>query len=103
MADALRAAARFAAGRKRVDLDTDEMLLFALVRAVEIVGEAAARVTDATRSGIPLPWAAVVGMRNRLIHAYFDIDRDILWATVEQSLPALLAVIDAALPRSEPG
>lgn len=101
MADAIEAAGRFAGGRQRADLDTDEMLLFALVRAVEVVGEAASRVTEATRAEVPLPWAAVVGMRNRLVHAYFDVDRDILWATVERSLPDLHGIVRAALSKPD--
>lgn len=92
MIDAAESALRFIQGRNRTDLDRDEMLLFALVRAVEIIGEAASRVSDDGRANAPrLPWGAVVGMRNRLVHAYFDIDRDILWTTVTQALPPLLA------------
>ena len=97
MRDAVELAARFIDGRSRRDLDDDPMLLFALVRAIEIIGEAAARVSEEARAGILIPWAAVVGMRNRLIHAYFDVDRDILWATAVQSLPALGAALRAVL------
>ena len=69
MADAIDAALRFVDGRKRSDLDSDEMLLFALVRAVEVVGEAAGKVSNEERSQIPgIPWSSVVGMRNRLEH-----------------------------------
>jgi uncharacterized protein with HEPN domain len=90
MADALDAAMRFVEGRQRADLDTNEMLLFALVRAIEIVGEAASKVTAEARDEMTdLPWASIVGMRNRLVHAYFDINRDILWTTVTESVPAL--------------
>ena len=54
------------------------MLRFALVRAVEIIGEAASKVSFDTRATAPLvPWPAIVSMRNRLIHAYFDIDHDV--------------------------
>ena len=61
-----------------------------MIRCVEMIGEAAARVSDATYSSTPnIPWAAIVGMRNRLIHAYFDIDVDIVWKTVTVELPAL--------------
>ncbi|MEK9662499.1 MAG: HepT-like ribonuclease domain-containing protein, partial [Alphaproteobacteria bacterium] len=82
MAAACDTIADFIANRKRKDLDSDRMLLFALVRAVEIIGEAAARVSDETRAGLPdIPWQQIVSMRNRLIHAYFDIDRDVLWIT----------------------
>ncbi|MFN0301044.1 MAG: DUF86 domain-containing protein [Burkholderiales bacterium] len=92
MIDATEAALRFANGRSRGDLDTDEMLLFALVRAIEILGEAASKVSAEARVLTPdVPWSAVVGMRNRLVHAYFDINRDTLWSTVSQALPPLLA------------
>lgn len=96
MIEAIDAAQRFIQGRSRADLDNDQMLLFALVRAVEIVGEAAARVSPEGRAQAPdLPWAEAVGMRNRLIHAYFDINRNILWSTVTDALPALRAQLQA--------
>lgn len=98
MRDACQSALRFVVGRSRRDLDQDEMLLFALVRAVEIVGEAAAKVSTETQSASPqLPWREVVGIRNRLVHAYFDIDRDILWNTAQQDVPYLLALLDTLL------
>lgn len=91
MIDAAESALRFINRRQRADLEQDEMLSFALVRAVEVIGEAASKVTAEGRADLPgVPWAAVTGMRNRLIHAYFDINLDILWATVEQALPTLL-------------
>jgi uncharacterized protein with HEPN domain len=100
MVDAIEAALRFAKERERADLDTDEMLLFALVRAVEIVGEAAGKVSAEGRGRFPeVPWSAVTGMRNRLVHAYFDIDRDILWSTVAQALPSLLKQLQTARGR----
>lgn len=86
----------FAAGRTRADLDTDRMLLFALVRAVEIIGEAASKVSDEMRSAhAGIPWKAIIGMRNRLVHAYFDIDADILWVAVTVEIPALLTQVKA--------
>lgn len=73
------------------DLDADRMLVFALVRAVEIIGEAASRVTSPTRAAAQdIPWSLIVAMRNRLIHGYFEVDRDVVWKTVTQELPALL-------------
>lgn len=73
------------------------MLCLALTRAVEIVGEAAAQVSEAGRDELPaIPWAQIVGMRNRLVHAYFDINRNILWDTVHRSLPMLIAQLKAA-------
>jgi uncharacterized protein with HEPN domain len=100
MLDAIRAAETFVASRKRADLDDDTMLLFALVRAVEIVGEAASKVSPDGRSALPaISWADVIGMRNRLVHAYFDINRNILWATVTLSLPDLKRVLSGYLDR----
>jgi uncharacterized protein with HEPN domain len=88
--DALNSMMTFARGRNRGDLDTNEMLLFALIRAVEIVGEAASKISDEARATRPdLPWVSIVGMRNRLVHAYFDINRDILWTTVTEAAPPL--------------
>ncbi|HEX4160556.1 MAG TPA: HepT-like ribonuclease domain-containing protein [Rhizomicrobium sp.] len=90
MIEAAEAASNFVKGRVRQDLDTDAMLLFALVRAVEVFGEAAAKVSSSAKASSPnLPWQQIVAMRNRLIHAYFDIDHDILWktATEERKYP----------------
>jgi uncharacterized protein with HEPN domain len=54
------------------------MLVFALMRAVEVIGEAASKVSPETRTATPsVPWSAIIAMRNRLIHAYFDINHDI--------------------------
>ena len=67
------------------------MLRFALTRAVEIIGEAANKVSSETRTQTPgIAWPAIVGMRNRLVHAYFDVDSEILWTTVSVRLPSLL-------------
>ena len=81
--DAVRS---FIAGRNREDLNTDRMLLFALARAIEIIGEAVGRISTAGQGELPsVPWAFMAGMRNRLAHAYFEIDRDILWRTASNS------------------
>jgi uncharacterized protein with HEPN domain len=91
MVEAGESAVQFAAGRQRADLDEDRMLLFALVRTIEVVGEAASQIsaeTRATHTGIP--WRAIIGMRNRLIHAYFEINTEIVWQTVTQEIPTLL-------------
>ena len=91
MIEAAESAIAFVSGRNRSDLDSDRMLLFAVVRAIEIVGEAASRITDETRATRPtVPWHAIVGMRNRLIHAYFEINAQMVWETVTAELPALL-------------
>jgi uncharacterized protein with HEPN domain len=69
------------------------MLLFAVVRAIEIVGEAASRISAETRLATPsIPWAEIVAMRNRVIRAYFDVDLDILWKTVSIEITDLAAL-----------
>lgn len=91
MIEAAEAACGFVVGRTRNDLDSDQMLTFALLRAIEIVGEAAARVSAPTReAAADIPWGLIVSMRNRLIHAYFDIDHEIVWKAATEELPQLL-------------
>jgi uncharacterized protein with HEPN domain len=98
MIEAANAISRFVAGRSRADLDGDLMLLFALVRAVEVFGEAAAKVSGtlkAASSGVP--WLEIVATRNRLIHAYFDIDRNIHWTAATEEIPALVPSLRALI------
>ena len=100
MLEAAENARRFISGKSRADLDTDPMLLFALVRAIEIIGEAASRVSAEQRTTSPtVPWTAITAMRNRLIHAYFDIDRDIVWRTVTEEIPSLQSQLLQLLPK----
>lgn len=81
----------FIRNKSRTDLDTDRMLLLSLVKSIEIIGEAAARVSPASQQAYPdIPWASIIGMRNRLIHVYFDVNHDIVWETVSRDLPLLL-------------
>jgi len=93
--DAAREAQSYIAGKKRLDLDRDRMLVHSLVRCIEIIGEAASKVSSQSRSEIPqIPWTDVVSMRNRLIHAYFDINMDSVWDTVVDDLPPLVAALE---------
>ena len=102
MLDAGEQAIRFCVGRSRVDLDGDVMLRFALVHAITVVGEAAAKISNPTRDLLSdIAWVAIVGMRNRLVHAYFDIDSDVLWESVNAGLPPLTAQLRAALQSNE--
>lgn len=98
MVEAIETAIGFVAGRQAEDLDSDRMLLFALVRSIEIIGEAAAKISAELRLKAPeIPWNIIISMRNRLIHAYFDIDRDILWKTATIELKILLPQLQALL------
>jgi uncharacterized protein with HEPN domain len=99
MIEAAEACERFVSGHSRTDLETNVMLRFALVRAAEIFGEAASKVSLETRVAAPsIPWREIVAMRNRLIHAYFDIDHDVLWKAATEEIPTLSAALRAILP-----
>lgn len=96
MLDAARDAVGFARGRSRLDLGFDRQLVMALVKAIEIVGEAATQVSPETEATIPqLPWRDVIGMRRRLVHAYYDVNLDVVWSTVQEDLPQLIAILEA--------
>jgi uncharacterized protein with HEPN domain len=90
----------FSKGKQRHDLDDDELLRLALTKLVEIVGEAAKSISPEGQTAKPqVPWRAAVRMRDRLVHHYFDINLDILWQTITEELPQLLAALP---PEDEP-
>ena len=94
MDEAAHLALGFAAGRTRAYLETDQMLLFALLKCLEIIGEAAANVSPPGRAQLPsVPWGQVVRMRNVLIHEYFAVDLDVVWSTVTTDLPPLVSAL----------
>ena len=98
MLDAAREAMAFAKGRPRAEGVRDRMLLLALVKCIEIIGEAASQVSEASRSQcMRIPWVDIVGMRNRLVHAYFDVDVDRVWDTIQDDLPPLVEALTACL------
>ena len=99
MLEAAKEAIAFARDRTRTDLNSDRMLVLSLVKSIEIVGEAAAKVTAESRQENPsIPWAGIVAMRNRLIHAYFAVNLDRIWDTVTDDLPALVAELEKIVP-----
>jgi len=99
MLDAAREALSFTTGRSRSDLDTNRMLVLSLVKDIEIVGEAASKVSmEARTENTNIPWLDIIDMRNHLIHAYFDVDLDIVWDTVTQDFPALLVELEKIVP-----
>lgn len=103
MLEYARTARRLMAGRTRSDLDTDEMLRLATTRAVEVIGEAARRVSPETRQAHPaIPWSQAAGTRDRLVHGYDVVDLDILWDILTLDLPPLISELERILgPESE--
>lgn len=85
-------AIQMANSKTREDLDRDRMLELALVRLVEMIGEAANRLPEDIREQYPaIPWRTIIATRNRLIHGYDTINKDILWAIVATDLPQMIS------------
>jgi uncharacterized protein with HEPN domain len=102
MLQAARDARGFTAGLTRSDFEQSRIAQYAAAHALQIVGEAAARVSQETRSKVPeVQWARIIGMRNRLVHDYGRIDRDVLWDTIDQDVPSLIAALERFV-RPEP-
>ncbi len=89
---------RYTRDLTRETFGRDDMAVDAVVRELEILGEAARNVSPAFRAAHPeLPFAGMIGMRNRLIHAYFGVDLDVVWQTCEADLPGLRRTLEELL------
>lgn len=98
MLDHARRAIAASRGRTREDLERDDLLAAGLERFIEVVGEAASKVSPETRRELPgIPWREIVGMRNRLVHGYASVDHDITWNVTVVDLPALVAALEEAV------
>ncbi len=91
MLDFARKVVGFNKGRKRADLDSNEMLSMATIHLVELIGEASRTISEELRRAYPeVPWESISGTRNRLAHGYIDVDLDIIWTIVTRDLPPLI-------------
>lgn len=100
MLDAVKEALAFAKGKNREDLDNNRMLTLAIIKELEIIGEAASKLTPEFKAGqTHIPWVDIVGMRNRLTHGYFDIDLDRVWDTVLEDLGPLCEGLERIVDR----
>ena len=99
MLDAAKEAVLFVKDKSKTDLNKDRMLVLSLVKEIEIIGEAASKISDKLKTKYFLiPWLDIIGMRNHLIHAYFDVDLDLVWKTVTHDLPFLITEIEKSIP-----
>ncbi len=95
MLEAVKEALAFTIDKRREDLENNRMLTLAIIKELEIIGEAASKLTPEFKAGLPhIPWTDIVGMRNRLTHGYFDIDLDRVWDTVLYDLKPLCAELE---------
>jgi uncharacterized protein with HEPN domain len=101
MRDYAAEAVGFSQGRTRADLDGDRMFMLATCRLLEMLGEAACQIPQASRDAAPgVPWAQIIGLHHRLVHAYDQINLDILWNIVSVDLPPLIAGLDVLIGNS---
>ncbi len=98
MLDAGKETVNFLKGQRRESLHKDRKLMLAVVRSIEVIGEAATHVSKSCQDEHPqILWPQIIAMRNRLIHAYFDVDIDRVWDTVQDDLPPLIAQLESTL------
>jgi uncharacterized protein with HEPN domain len=102
MLDAAEEISSFIDGKDLQNFEQDRMLSLSVIKSLEIIGEAAGRVSEPTRKDLlEVPWADIVGMRNRLIHGYFDMNLQIVWQTVQTDLPPLIQSLEKYLNKPE--
>lgn len=98
MLEAAKAVLKHVAHKKLSDLDDDRLLLGGVIRELLLIGEAANAVSLQTKASIQtIPWKKIIGMRNQLIHGYFDISHKIVWTTVSEEIPQLISELETAL------
>lgn len=98
--DAAKVIQKHIQGKKQSDLDKNRLFLGGVIRELLLIGEAANAISPQTKTLIPLPWKEVIGMRNQLIHSYFEINHKIIWITVTQDIPKLIAEIEKILEKT---
>lgn len=98
MIDTANKAINFVSGLSREDFDNNEQLRLAVTHLLQIIGEAARRVSVAFRDTHPqIPWKAIVGMRSKVVHDYLNVDEDVVWDTVKNDLAPLVMELEKLL------
>lgn len=102
MLDAAQKAVHFSEDKMHSDLESNEMFAFAVTRAIEIVGEAASKISDETKSRYPdIRWKAIVGMRQKIVHDYAAVDIDVIWDVITLDLPVLIDQLQHVLTSND--
>jgi len=104
MVDVANKAIGFVQGVTRENFDNDELLRISLTHLLQVIGEAARRVSPDFRAAYPqIDWKAIVGMRSKVVHDYLNVDEDIVWDTVINELPSLVNKLERILNSSNFG
>ncbi|MFQ4136723.1 DUF86 domain-containing protein [Nodosilinea sp. PGN35] len=94
MLDAIDAVEEFTAGMSFEDFEADQKTVYAVIRAIEIVGEATKTIPQPLRGKYTqVPWKSIAGMRDKVIHQYFGVNLRVIWDTIKQDFPALQPTI----------
>ena len=101
MLDAANRAVRLAIGKTKADFDADELFQLAMLHLIQIVGEAAFKVSPILRHQQPkIPWSKIAGTRHRLVHDYTEVDLDVVWDILALHLPALISQLKCFVPEN---
>ena len=104
MIEAASAALEFTEGQTKESFGEDRLIAFAVVRAIQLVGQAARNVsTEVQSANADIPWREMIGMRNVVVHDYADVDLALVWKTVREDLPKVIARLRVLLGESTSG
>jgi uncharacterized protein with HEPN domain len=100
---AARRVLKYAQGSDFARFENDEVLQDAVMRRIQIIGEAARKISSEFKEAHPvIPWSEIIGMRNRLIHEYFRVIPEKVWEVIVKDIPSLIALIEPLVPPDSP-